>query len=504
MRICILGASNCVETMPFPQAFKHNLDVDFFENYSLGGSTSVLAFKNLGKVENTNFDYVILDFAINETVSLERGATSTDSLSEIIETICARIVRSRAIPVIIIFPQVGKKKSPIAAMYRELSNILNLPLFDLYEVIEYLQGKFALDENTFYRDKNHISDWFSTYCAKLCIESLKSLEANFYESKWQFKYIVESKIRSLVKQPDEQLFSTIKTSIITEEVIKLEPNTEICLNIPKGAAVIGYTVDFANSSSFLRISGKNEIEVDLGTANYNAGRKHVLFSLPLKNGINENNGAIKIIGLKEKSLANSIPCYSQWKLPNVDNSKLDGITYLGSLILKHSFFDESHCRPSPSMRINILSETSQSTRDLLFLNSSYSQEIGLKKSNNIFIEAIQSSILILENIGIKYAIESPKNMATMEDSFIYISGWATSIYDEDISLSLASESDGSCSEFFASKERLDVNLALESKEIYINKTTHGFCHRAPVGGRLILSIKKDRNIFPIYRFSFST
>lgn len=74
----------------------------------------------------------------------------------------------------------------------------------------------------------------------------------------------------------------------------------------------------------------------LGTAVYRGGRKNVLFVLPLQEGVKPKEGVISITSLPTaRENEPRKPCFSQWKLPDVNYDNLDGVLVIGGLILRY-------------------------------------------------------------------------------------------------------------------------------------------------------------------------
>jgi hypothetical protein len=329
-----MGASNSFETMPFPKAIEKHSIIKTYVNLSVGGSSGLLAFRSLANLNVNEFDYMLLDFAVNEIEFIEKGSTSIEQIHAVVDEVCSMVHSLRIIPIITLFPVKNKKNNPVNEFYRNYAIQRNILLLDLYTIVDLF--KPGSEQDDLFESPNHINEKFATLCANYTIEYLGNLrKTSLKEIDWithQYKYIP---VEELLNTAAIFTHTSIDNAVIKESLVSFSSQNEsLTITLDDDWMMVGYSADFANTSCYLSIEGADTIKVDMGTAIYNSGRKNVLFILPISKEIVPKDTKVTLSARCSNKDDGNLLCYSQWKKKNVDYSQLDGVCAFGAVILK--------------------------------------------------------------------------------------------------------------------------------------------------------------------------
>lgn len=355
MRIGILGASNCVNSMGFSAAMPTNSNVSYFENFSIGGSTSLLALKSIDKAVNTGFDFIFLDFVINETKSILKKATTFREIRNINRNIISRLIERNILPIITIFPSSKsefRQMTKLDSMYIEIAKEFNIPYLNIIEIIDYVERLYGISRNFLFRDGDHISRWLGKAISLSVIDALAKFEPNFTKEYGQYPAFSAVEIKKLLSHSWDVF--NIKNNLIDEDFITINNGDIVKLSPPENSRLIGYSADFRHSSSYLEISGENTIYVDLGTVMRSDLRfKNIVYILPLQNGVRPRDNSISLRSLCNLPTMATPTCYSQWGSCSPNRDPLEGLSTIGKLFFDLEYKSPRSVATSISMAINL-------------------------------------------------------------------------------------------------------------------------------------------------------
>lgn len=335
MNICLMGASNSFETMPFPQALKNNNKVSKFRNVSVGGSSSLLGVRGVNKAHRDDFDFTILEFVVNENTFLGCGSLSINSLKQTLNFLATSILNTGSTPVFLILPTFNDEEGIVTNFYREYCEDMGFIYFDVYKFMNSLRSKNSeLSRDYFFDNPNHISRDFSVLVADHLVDKLHLVNSKSFEG--DIATIKSNKIINLSFSeliPNSHLpIHSIANSVINEKLVEISQSHEgsITISLGKNQSIIGYSFDAAQSSGYLVIEGDKKICIDLGTAIYNGNRQNVFFILPIPTAVSSVDEKIKFVVEKSAPFSAELT-YSQWKHEPDKYPTLDGIVRLCEL-----------------------------------------------------------------------------------------------------------------------------------------------------------------------------
>ncbi|MGZ8219207.1 hypothetical protein, partial [Methylomagnum sp.] len=157
MRIAIIGTSNSLMASGYTYGLAQSTKVTRVENFSMGGSISLLASVTTRGVDFSKFDVCLLDFAVNEALFV--GYISTDDMYAYERAIVGRLIAAGCLPVILIIPrkQMGGKRDLVREYHLRLAQELNLPYFDITSYLEKFTVTKGIERAVLFKDGGHLA-----------------------------------------------------------------------------------------------------------------------------------------------------------------------------------------------------------------------------------------------------------------------------------------------------------------------------------------------------------
>lgn len=343
MDLCLVGASNSFDSMPFARYLRSRADIGKFKNYSIGGSSSILAFRDLDDMKSGGFDFCLIDFSVNEILFNQKKSTDIDRIRENLESFCFQLIDAGCVPIILLFPVIEKRHDIVVEEYRKFSRDFNIPIFDMYEILEDITSRLGVGPScireTFFDSPNHVKAWVAELCARMLLNGLSdfkwTLDRHHARGVSGFSGV---KLRSVLEAPQGATVGTYSfaNDFVSETVVTLGADTPLEVPVPRGSSVVGYSADFARTSCYLSIRGQNRVVVDAKTAVFRGGRRHVLFVLPLPCDVRPSLDSVVIEAKCEHdAFEQGEAVFSQWEEAGADHSRLEGMLSIAEIFVRH-------------------------------------------------------------------------------------------------------------------------------------------------------------------------
>lgn len=159
LSVCLFGTSNGVFENGYASSIRDFPRVGNFKNLSLGYSTSSLFCMRSNEVDVGSFDICVIDYAVNDAVTLATGAQDAHAIEVALEDCVRAVLSAGSVPAILIFPVLnlylnGDRR--ISDIYRNISQKYALPYFDCYQYIRFIEKNYSSIEKLF-EDNMHLN-----------------------------------------------------------------------------------------------------------------------------------------------------------------------------------------------------------------------------------------------------------------------------------------------------------------------------------------------------------
>ncbi len=253
LKVCIIGTSNSI--MKGYVSALENLDCHIVKNVSVGSSHSSVIPYRLDQLENTSFDYLIIDIFVNENRAYSKEFYLGNTTEEILLYMKDWCSKNKVIPIILIMPTNFNQNIDFLETTIEWCNNYNLLYFNGISFLEKFCNVYNRTYDSCFSDPAHMTIFLSRVLGRVLNEILLGLKLdslNHSEIKNQFcnglsvfQYMpfTESDLPMIKRQ----------NRIFYESFITLSENEVITLNVQKGCTLEGVVINMAKSHGVLEV-----------------------------------------------------------------------------------------------------------------------------------------------------------------------------------------------------------------------------------------------------------
>lgn len=362
MRIAIIGTSNSLMASGYTHGVAQSTKVTKIENFSMGGSISLLASVTTKGVDFSQFDVCLLDFAVNEPFFLLRGI-STDDLYAYERAIAGKLIAAGCLPVILILPRrrMGGRRDIVREHHLRLARDLNLPYFDVTRYLDAFTAAKGIERPLIFKDGGHLARWFAIALGHQIAEGLDKIlreGVEFIDQPWAHNQYHAASVSRLVARKAQIIR---QNSLFSLRFARLWAGDKIQLDASPGSAACGIWANFASSGAIMRLSGESSRLIDIRNPYQLHGRSlfevFTALTLGLSEPIVERDGKIDI----EIVPLNEIPESEQQAMYGIEPCRPSqpdlGVLELGGLILRGRKTKEVERMPAPRLHVDLASIT---------------------------------------------------------------------------------------------------------------------------------------------------
>lgn len=301
IRVAVIGTSNSLMANGYTHPLKTSDKVEEYKNLSLGLSSNLLAAVSARGSIFENFDFCILDFAVNEEQFVRQGL-NPHHLHSGLMAVAGRALAAGCMPILLLLPRrdVRSADSLVREAQLDVVRALNLPYFDAIDYVDRLHEKFSINRLKLFKDEGHIQRWLGTAIGYQLLEGMLAIKdkgIDFEERSWSFPAM------RAVYAANEVPASRVKrrnSSVASLRYAVMEPGERISFEVPDRALVVGVSSNLSESAGVLRIKGKATHDFDLRN-NIQRGGKHPFIAsvLTLSAPVRAADGKIEVESLAE-------------------------------------------------------------------------------------------------------------------------------------------------------------------------------------------------------------
>ncbi len=173
-KIAVIGISNLIISTGYgAQLKKLSADKTYIYIYGLGTNASLMAlFELLRKEIIDNYDYVVLDYCISDTLYLYKSYVTKEIIVAWLVGIMNLFKDSRTIPIFLILPQLDYPLGESSSyLYRAIARIFNIPVID----IEYEYNHVNSTDIAPWNDINHFFPEFQEMLAQRILKEVNNI-----------------------------------------------------------------------------------------------------------------------------------------------------------------------------------------------------------------------------------------------------------------------------------------------------------------------------------------
>lgn len=308
------------------------------ENFSMGGSISLLASVTAKGVDFSKFDVCLLDFAVNEVLFMGRGISAED-LYAYERAVAGAVLAAGCLPVILVFPRqyMGQGRKIVLEHHLRLAQELNLPYFDAITYLEDFTATKGIDRATIFKDGGHLARWFAIALGHQLAEGLERLlrdPVEFIDYAGAYNLYRSVRVAGLM---DKSTRVYRRNSLFQFVFGRLQSGDKLRVEIPDGCSVCGIWANFGSTAGIIRLNGRSEALIDLRNGYQCHGRSPftvLTLGLPTAAQVQEADGAVtvEVVPLEEIPAAEARHIYKieAWSSEPPDL----GVAELGGLIVK--------------------------------------------------------------------------------------------------------------------------------------------------------------------------
>jgi hypothetical protein len=264
-RIVVFGTSNCFPGSAFIKGLEKHASVS---NMSIGASSSIHAALSVDSVDFADFDFCLLDFAINDD-AMRRAGVTLDRLSATMVSIAARAWAANCVPVVVVFPRSTDLtgESVLRHLQLKLAECYSLPFLDLYEVVKDVSAAVGFSYDSAFKDEPHLNWWLAgevgAHCAA-ALDGLPDVGTCRVSALWSY-YTFSAMALHAHSEGSGTTVVNRQSSTRSGSFVRILPGQALRVPVGPNQVVVGYAANFKTSSGILIIEGLTIQAVDLRT-----------------------------------------------------------------------------------------------------------------------------------------------------------------------------------------------------------------------------------------------
>lgn len=358
MKIVVVGTSNSLRKEGYFPYLAADPRVKQAVNQSIGASTSLHTIESTAGVDFSQFDFALLEFAVNEEAILAGGGLDLDVVKGVVSNLIVRCLSGRCIPVIVIFPRLlrGGQNSVMRSFYRSLATSYSIPFLDVYEIVEYVRSASDIADFSIFKDSAHVEQWLCCAISQIIVSGLQKLEDTPHR-------FVEGNIEApaygslpLVEIVPELMERSVEraTSRSRDHFVAARSPDAFRLHNVGASALVGVGINLSETDCILEISAKDATLIDLRNVYFkNPAFRLVKSAFPLPRRIEIGEECVVLRTLDSLAAEGSIVSSATMELGRIRRPAV-GVLEISALIVEFAETVTSPVCPHKSLAGSIL------------------------------------------------------------------------------------------------------------------------------------------------------
>ncbi len=278
MNICLIGTSNSIYKDGYAGGLEQSPYISHVVRNSIGASPSIIIPYFASQIDFSQFDWLILETAINDRNYYKYGSITKKQIREFIEYGIARALEKGCLPFLLIMPsrKAFDKETISGLIYRKIANELNIPVLNGFEYIQQYAKQNNMTIGDCFIDDFHIQKPIA-YEIGLKIAEILNEKRDIQPLAPVYKY--HYKVIDLAFYSSKTIHR--KTSILQYEFACLESNDQISIPIKPSTSIVGIAYNAAKTVGSLYINSDQPVVKDLTTKYLLQDKELLLFMVPV-------------------------------------------------------------------------------------------------------------------------------------------------------------------------------------------------------------------------------
>ena len=332
----------------FPLSRSHQ--ISFVENKSLGMSGSCLFPRILKDMDLSGFDFVVVDFCVNEENFAHFGLPKS-SIENFLKGLCGLALAAKCLPVFLLWPRKSRRlgKSLVHDLYIDIARSLNVPFFDACALIELLESEKGIERNELFKDDGHLAEWIAIAIGSGLNASLdQMLRAKmlpFITKRWDYP-VFRLTAPMMAASGNRR---TRGTSLINGEFAVVKDGDILEFQVPPGSTVDAISLNLARTSGVLVFDGEERGYYDFRNDGFSGNDSAFLMSvLPLHKPVRERGNLLRVSVLPATSFHNFSEVKRVFPAANLPSQSDTAVAEIEFLVIREQQSREAEVLPSYS------------------------------------------------------------------------------------------------------------------------------------------------------------
>lgn len=340
IKIAVLGTSNSIMRNGYTYTLS-NKKTEIIKNISIGSSHSTVIPQQLIKLDEIEFDVLIVDISVNEIRAFSRSTDlyNLQTSEDIYNYLLCWCHKKNVTPVFLMLPTNIKSfnHKVISEFYEKLCIQKKQFYFNGYNYLDRLSQLTNRSLDSFFNDPLHLNQLTASMLGRYLAQKISELfDANTAK---EIK-ITENEIDYLefkfVKPSNFKKITTRKTSLIEEELIVLNKFDSAEIKYEEDFIIAGISLNMTQTNSLVKISGEKDLLKSFENNFYNEEKPLVLVNWQIIKTVESKNKKITL-SIEELNLENEIEFNDHLNIRKIKDLKNQKIELYGATIqLKRS------------------------------------------------------------------------------------------------------------------------------------------------------------------------
>jgi hypothetical protein len=175
LRVALSGTSNSLFVHGLSTGFSHDARVATFVNRSLGASGTVAVACHLQDLDLTDFDFLFIEYCVNETYFLEVGMGEAAHTRRNLANLIDHAAAQGCIPVLVVFLSLPAHATG-SGMMEVIDHLVDLgvPCFDATAVVAELAEAWRVPLDSFFHDPLHLARPVARAIGRVILDRLEA------------------------------------------------------------------------------------------------------------------------------------------------------------------------------------------------------------------------------------------------------------------------------------------------------------------------------------------
>ena len=282
MRVLLVGTSNSIVRGGYRSAFEDEPSFTTFTHKGIGASPSVILPYLCAEINFRDYDYVVIDTAINDGTYHARKWIREDQIYEYLRWVATQATQARCKPVFLIMPTKNglSKRGRSEVIYHKVAAEFRASVVNGYDFVRAHQAITGSAVENLFTDVAHLVPHVARLLGGVVIEKIKSLKSSEVETgATTASYTALSASEMGVET------HLIESSLMRVDAARLRDGDSAVVSLGAGNAIVGACFNATKTWGYLNLAGNNAISKVVTTKYSRNGGKLLAVMFPFLTAI---------------------------------------------------------------------------------------------------------------------------------------------------------------------------------------------------------------------------